>query len=170
VSRLVAEGIPPETISLLATDDWNTTPAIGPVHEIGEDTEAGQHAAVGAIAGLVAGAVLSVIPGIGTVLAVGPITAGIAGLGIGAAAGGVIGLLKDHGVSEAEAEFYAEGMRRGGALVSVQTTSDAESEIDQKLTAAGAEDVMDHVAEWRASGWKKFDPNAEPMERVRRAG
>jgi hypothetical protein len=170
VSRLVADGLPRETISVVASSERDDTPAIGPIHDVGEDTEAGRDASIGAIAGFVAGTILAVIPGIGPILAVGPITAAIAGLGVGAAAGGAIGMLKDQGVSEAEAEYYAEGIRRGGALVSVHTTSELESDVKKRLKDAGAEDVMDHVAEWRAAGWKGFDPNAGPYQRVRRAG
>src|SRR6266498_1075621 len=100
-----------------AADDM---PAIGPVHEVGADEETGRDAAIGGSAGAVAGLILVLIPGIGPLLAVGPIARAIGGLGIGAAAGGLIGALKDTGMSDQEAEHYAEGIRRGGAMLSVK--------------------------------------------------
>ena len=117
-----------------------------------------------------AGTILAVIPGIGPILAVGPISAALAGIGIGAAAGGVIGLLRDKGVSEEEAEYYAEGIRRGGSLVSVRSDSDTDGRVSKILERSGAEDVKKLAAEWRQAGWKGFDANAEPYERTRKAG
>ena len=53
----------------------------------------------------------SAIPSSG---AAGPLAGAIGGLGVGAAAGGVIGLLKDHGVSEDEADLFA-AIKNGAA-------------------------------------------------------
>lgn len=94
--------------------------------------------------GLAAGMVAVVIPGIGPLIAAGPIAGAIGGLTVGAATGGVIGLLRDHGVSEDEAEFYAEGVKRGGALVTVQGVSDDRAAIARKIFEKhGAVDTED---------------------------
>jgi hypothetical protein len=45
----------------------------------------------------------------------------------------VIGLLKDQGISEEEAEFYAEGVKRGGALVTVQGVSEDRAEKAREI-------------------------------------
>jgi hypothetical protein len=169
-ANLVAEGIPRESISVLTADRRDDAPAIGPVHEIGADTEAGRDAVYGAIAGFVAGTILAVIPGIGPILAVGPITAALTGIGVGAAAGGVIGLLRDEGISEDEAEYYAEGIRRGGSLVSVRADDETEATASKVLERSGAEDVKELAAEWRKAGWTGFDANARAYERTRKAG
>jgi len=83
-----------------------------------------------------------VIPGIGPLIAAGPLAGAIGGMGVGAATGGVIGLLRDHGVSEEEAQFYAEGVKRGGALVTVNGVSEDRADQAKKiLTRHGAIDT-----------------------------
>ncbi len=95
-----------------------------------------------------------VLPGIGPLIAAGPIAGAIGGLTVGAAAGGIIGLLKDHGISEEEAEFYAEGVRRGGSLVTVQgIPEDREKEARKILDDNGAIEVERLADEWRRDGW-----------------
>jgi hypothetical protein len=88
-----------------------------------------------------------IIPGIGPLLAAGPLAGAIGGLGVGAAAGGIVGLLRDNGVSDEEAEFYAEGVKRGGALVTVRRVSDEQ--------AAKAREIFD-----RHGAIEKEDLNA----------
>jgi len=164
-SALVDEGFPREEISIIAGDrrTEEETPKVGPLHEVGGHTEAGRDAAIGGMAGLVAGIVALAIPGVGPLLAIGPLAGAIGGLGIGAAAGGLIGALKDKGVSEEEAEFYEEGLRRGGAVVAVQVPDDRERDAKTALKEAGAADIVKRAEEWRAAGWT-------PAPRVRRAG
>ena len=90
--------------------------------EVGESDTGG--AAKGAVAGGVLGGAAGLavslmglaIPGIGPILAAGPIVAALAGAGAGAVAGGLIGSLTDIGVEKDEAELYAESVRRGGSL------------------------------------------------------
>ena len=66
------------------------------------------------------------IPGIGPVIAAGPLAAGLLGAATGAVAGGatggIVGGLLNMGVPEEEAHYYAEGLRRGGTLVSATVT------------------------------------------------
>jgi hypothetical protein len=165
VSALEGEGFARENISIVAGDRRTEadTPAIGPVHEVGADTEAGRDAAIGGIAGFVVGIVALAIPGLGPLIAAGPLAAAIGGLGIGAATGGLIGVLKDHGVSEEEAEFYEEGLRRGGAVVTVRAPEDRADDATKALKRAGAADILKRAEEWRVAGWT-------PSHRVRRAG
>jgi hypothetical protein len=108
----------------------------------GAESEAGSDAVVGGIIGLAAGMIAVVLPGIGALIAAGPIAGAIGGLTAGAAAGGLIGLLKDHGVSEEKAEFYAEGVSRGGALITVHNVDgDREKQARDILDEAGAVEV-----------------------------
>ena len=85
---------------------------------------AGIGAAVGGIGGLLAGLGLIAIPGIGPVVAAGWLAATAAGAAggalVGAAAGGLVGALTQAGVPENDAHVYAEGIRRGGTLVTAK--------------------------------------------------
>ena len=62
------------------------------------------------------------IPGLGPVVAAGSLVSTLVGAGAGAAIGGLAGSLAEAGVDERDAHLYAEGVRRGGALVTVRTT------------------------------------------------
>jgi len=95
---------------------------------------------LGAIAaGLVATGIVAV-PGLGLVAA-GPVLATLAGLGAGAAAGGVTGALIGVGLPEHEARFYHEQIEYGGILVGVYTHDDRAKQARKILEAAGAEKV-----------------------------
>jgi hypothetical protein len=122
---LLSNGFTRDEVSFLAGDtEPHETPAIGPQESVGADAEAGRDAWIGGAVGLAAGAVAAVFP-LGALVMAGPLATAIGGLSLGTAAGGIIGLLKDHGVAEKDAEFYAEGVKKGGALVTVQGVSKA---------------------------------------------
>jgi uncharacterized membrane protein len=74
---------------------------------------------LGGLAGLLVGLGALTVPGVGPVLAAGPLSAALgtalAGAGIGAAAGGLVGALVGVGVPEEEAAYYEEGVRRGAS-------------------------------------------------------
>jgi len=118
--------------------------------------------ALGGAAGLAASLMGLAIPGIGPILAAGPIAAALVGAGAGAAAGGLIGSLTDQGVEPEHAEIYAESVRRGGTLITVRADQSRTDEATAILRDAGAIDIDKRVDEWRASGWTKFDPKAQP--------
>jgi len=118
--------------------------------------------ALGGAAGLAASLMGLAIPGIGPILAAGPIVATLVGAGAGAAAGGLIGSLTDMGVEPAHAEIYAESVRRGGTLVTVRTDESRADEAASILRDAGAVDIDRRAEEWRVSGWMGFNPKAEP--------
>lgn len=115
---------------------------------------AGTGAAVGGILGLVAGAASLAIPGIGPIIAAGPIASALAGAGIGAAAGGIIGALANLGVPEEEAHYYAEGVRRGGTLITVRAENDQSAECAARVMREhGAVDIEKRAAQWKEKGW-----------------
>jgi hypothetical protein len=68
----------------------------------------------------------------------------------------------DAGLSEDEAHAYAEGIRRGGTMVSVRVD---ESRADQTLDILGDEGTVNmgqRTAQWRNEGWSgRFDPAAQ---------
>lgn len=109
------------------------TPAIGPVLRFtGSQSEAAQDTWVGAVVGFAAGLVVA-LPDVGLLVAAGPLAGMIGGLAVGGAAGGLFGLLKDHGISEEEAEFYAEGVRDGGSLVTVSHVSEPRAKEARRI-------------------------------------
>jgi hypothetical protein len=98
---------------------------------------AGEGAAVGGITGLLLGVAAMLIPGVGPIVAVGPLAAALAGAvtgGVtGAVVGGVVGALEDAGVPHDEARYYDERFRTGGMLVTVRAESDARYD-DARMT------------------------------------
>ena len=132
--ELLSAGFAREAVNFVAGDvRGRETPAIGPSLAVGAESEAARDAFIGGVAGLAAGAIAVVLPGIGSLIAAGPIAGAIGGLSMGAAAGGIVGLLRDHGISREEAEFYAEGVRRGGALVTVHGVSGPRASQAEKI-------------------------------------
>ena len=115
---------------------------------------AGTGAAVGGVLGLVAGVASLSIPGLGPFIAAGPIASALAGAGIGAAAGGLIGALTSIGVPEGEAHYYAEGVRRGGTLITVRADTEQAADCAANVMRAhGAVDIDERAAQWKESGW-----------------
>lgn len=158
LNDLLQAGFSREQVSFLAGDTrGHQTPKVGPaLEDAGSESEAGTDAFIGGAVGLAAGLVAMVLPGIGALLAAGPIAGAIGGLTLGAATGGIIGLLKDHGISEEEAEFYAEGVRRGGGLVTAHGIPDEREKDARKiLDDHGAIEIERLADEWRADGWQQ---------------
>ncbi|MGZ8254746.1 MAG: hypothetical protein ACXWVT_07840 [Burkholderiaceae bacterium] len=138
----------------------------------GAATGAAAGGVLGGAAGLVVGLMGLAIPGIGPIVAAGPLAAALAGAGVGAVAGGLIGGLTGAGVSEDDANYYAESVRRGGALVTVRAEDSRADEAVRIMRSHGAVDVERRAAQWRDEGWTRHDPAAEPysvdqMERDR---
>jgi hypothetical protein len=128
---------------------------------------------VGGAIGLLVGAGLLAIPGIGPVLAAGPLAAavgtaaatagaGALGAGIGAATGGLLGALVGLGIPEEDAEYYSEGVRRGGTLVTVQTEDRLADDAHYIMQRNGAIDIHERGAQWRSEGWTGYNPAADP--------
>lgn len=140
---LLDGGFTTEEVGFVAGDTrGHTTPKIGTVESVGAENEAPQDALLGGMAGLALGMIAVVIPGLGPLIAAGPLAGAIGGATLGATAGGVVGLLRDHGISEDEAQFYAEGVKRGGALVTVHGVAENRAgEARKILERSGAIDT-----------------------------
>ena len=125
--------------------------------------------AIGGAAGLLAGLGLLAIPGIGPVVAAGWLVATAAGAAIGATAGGIVGALTQSGVSEEDAHAYAEGVRRGGTLVTARVPDDGRARFEAILDRSSV-NISERSAAYRKAGWSKFDAKAPPFtpEQVRR--
>lgn len=147
--QLLATGFTQEQVSFVAGDTrGHQTPAIGPIEGTGAESEMPQDIAIGSAIGLTAGLILLVIPGVGPFLAAGPLAAAMGGIAAGAGVGGIVGLLRDHGVSEEEAEFYEDGVRRGGALITVRgATEEAEKKARKIMKDNGSLDTEELIAQ-----------------------
>ncbi|HET9532993.1 MAG TPA: hypothetical protein VFQ92_21740 [Blastocatellia bacterium] len=143
VEDLVHYGWSRDDISLLMSDATR-----GREFGLAMATKAPEGAAAGATIGGVIGAIAAglvalgivALPGIGLVAA-GPIVATLAGLGAGAAAGGLTGALIGLGIPEHEAKFFNEEIERGGILVGVYSHADRADQARKIMDAAGAERV-----------------------------
>ena len=129
----------------------------------GAATGGGVGAAVGGTAGLLAGLGLIAIPGVGPVVAAGWLVAALTGAAAGGATGGIIGALSQQaGISDDDAHVYAEGLRRGGALVSVKVDDEDASRI-QSIMDRSSVKVADRAAAYRKSGWASYNASAKPL-------
>jgi uncharacterized protein (TIGR02271 family) len=86
------------------------------------------------------------------------------GAGVGAAAGAVTGgitaSLIDTGVDEERAGYYAEGIRRGGALLTIEVEDNWADRAADIMNSYGPVDLDTRAAEWHASGWQGYDEQA----------
>jgi len=164
VQDLVEKGFARDTISIAAnnaTGEYTQSPPSGEEWS-GTATGAATGATIGGIGGLLVGLGALVIPGIGPVVAAGPLIAALTGAGIGAVAGGLIGALTDIGVPEEEAGYYAEGVRRGGTLVTINAEDGRVDEAIDILEDHNAVDVEQRASSWKQSGWTGYNPTAQP--------
>jgi len=163
VRDLVSAGIRREDIGFMANEK-QTIPSSAALNESegevggaagGALTGAGAGAAIGGLGGLLLSVAPLAIPGIGPIIAAGPVAAALAGAGVGAVAGGLIGGLTHLGVPEEEAHYYAEGVRRGGILVTVASGSEAQaSRAVDIMKRHGAIDIDERATQWKRQGWK----------------
>jgi uncharacterized membrane protein len=131
-------------------------------NELGSNTTTG--AAAGGFAGLLIGLAAVAIPGIGPIVAAGPIAAALAGAGVGAATGGMLGALADMGVPGHEAKYYEEAIRRGGTLLIVDADGDMAEQAQSILDRHGAIDIEARSAAWREEGWTPNDPHSDASD------
>src|SRR5215213_7130749 len=164
VRRLEAAGIAHKNVSLVANnkDDKYTHHTNGRMlDQDTDDSDAGDGAGTGATvgtlagggAGLLAGLGLLAIPGLGPVVAAGWLVSTLVGAGAGAAVGGIAGALVDAGVDENDAHAYAEGSRRGGAMVTARASDVEVDRILDILDDEGTVDFDERETTWRSEGW-----------------
>ena len=129
----------------------------------GAGTGAGIGATLGGAAGLLAGLGIMAIPGIGPVVAPGWLAATAAGAAAGGLTGGIVGALTQAGVDDDDAHVYAEGVRRGGTLVTARVPDNERSRYEAILDRA-AVNIHERREAYRAEGWTSFDENARPYD------
>src|SRR6202012_5907751 len=145
VDRLLAGGFSNDDVSVLMSDNSGSkdfaTEKNTKAPE-GTTTGGGVGGVVGGTLGLLDGIGALAIPGVGPLIAAGPIMAGLAGLGIGGAVGGLVGALVGMGIPEYESKRYEGRVKDGGILVSVHCdTSEEISRAKDVLKQAGGEDI-----------------------------
>jgi uncharacterized membrane protein len=167
VTRLEAAHVPNFEISLVSNNfndahTHRTTRSFdkeGPSHEFAGATAAAGTIA-GAGAGLLAGLGTVAVPGFGPVIAAGWIVSTLVGAGAGAAVGGLAGALADAGLSDEDAQNYAEGVRRGGALVTVKVD---EAQRDRVVKILDDEGEIEPSEEERAAAREEDEAPAPPI-------
>jgi hypothetical protein len=145
VDQLVAAGFSNQDVSVLMADrqgakdfaaEKNTKAPEGATAGVGVG------GAVGGTLGLLAGIGALAIPGVGPLIAAGPIMGALAGLGVGGTVGGLVGALIGLGIPEYEAKRYEGRVKDGGVLLSVHCDSSHEvSRAKDILKATGADDI-----------------------------
>ena len=179
VDQLKAAGISEDDISIVSKNADGRYKD----NDVGEDagTGAGIGAAVGGVGGLLTGLGIMAIPGVGPVVAAGWLAAtaagAVTGAVVGGAAGGLIGALTDSGVDERDAHVYAEGVRRGGTLVTAKVDEGRAAEAEAILQRSNWVDQPTRRTAYEGQGWTGFDDASEPYsqaeidaERARYAG
>jgi hypothetical protein len=158
VHDLEAAGFAHDDMSLVARDGEDGRPGdTSTDSNSGAGTGATLGTLVGGGAGLLAGIGALAVPGLGPIVAAGWLVAALTGAGVGAAAGGLLGGLTSAGISEEHAEIYAEGVRRGGHLVTLRVAEARVMEAEAILTRHGAVDTHARAEDWRQSGWAGGD-------------
>lgn len=165
VGALESAGVPSKDISLVSN---NADKRHGEQSNAGEDAGkgAGIGAVVGGAGGLLTGLGLMAIPGVGPVVAAGWLAAtaagAVAGAVAGGAAGGLIGAMTSSGVSEDDAHVYAEGVRRGGTLVTAKVEETLVPEAEAILKRSNWVDPAERRVAYNEQGWTRFDDTLEP--------
>uniref|UniRef100_E6QLC8 General stress protein 17M-like domain-containing protein n=1 Tax=mine drainage metagenome TaxID=410659 RepID=E6QLC8_9ZZZZ len=165
--RLIASGFSSKDVSVLMADNEGSRQ-----FATEKNTKAPEGATTGVTTGGIVGGTLGIlagigtlaIPGVGPLIAAGPIMAGLAGLGIGGAVGGVVGALVGMGIPEFEAKRYEGRVKNGGVLLSAHCdSSDEVSRAKEVLKATGAEDIS-------SAGEKSVSSHGVNTEAVDRNG
>jgi len=124
IEGLKKRGYSTDEISIVARDQDevdSVSEATGTKAPEGLATGATAGGVLGGLAGLLAGAGALAVPGIGPILAAGPIAAALTGAAVGAGAGGLVGGLIGLGIPEEDASRYSDYVKEGRILVLVES-------------------------------------------------
>jgi hypothetical protein len=150
VSALKSNAFPESSISVLFPDKEGTKDF---AHD--NSTKAPEGAVTGASAGGVVGGTLGLlagigalaIPGVGPLIAAGPIMAALSGAAVGATVGGIGGALVGLGIPEYEAKIYEGKIRDGNILLAVDCVNGDESKKAEELFKANKASDIHRVGE-----------------------
>lgn len=122
IEELKRQGFKAEDISIVAKDKRDVSAIsdeTGTKAPEGVATGAATGGILGGVTGLLAGLGALAIPGVGPIIAAGPIAAALTGAAVGAGAGGLVGGLVGLGIPEEEAQEYDTMVNDGRILVMV---------------------------------------------------
>jgi hypothetical protein len=145
VDALISAGLSCNGLSLLMSDkagwhDFTCGSAAKQTSSVAAGAEVG--GVMGGLVGLLVGLGALAIPGVGPLVAAGPIMASLAGLSVGGAIGGLVSALVDLGLPEYEAKLYDGRLKSGAVLLSVHCLSiEQVGTAKDVLKANGGEDV-----------------------------
>jgi hypothetical protein len=163
VDDLKTNGFSDNDVSVLLSDQQGTYDF---AHE--KNTKAPEGATTGVATGGILGGAFGwlvgvgalAIPGVGPIVAAGPIMADLSGAAIGAAAGGLTGALIGLGIPEYEAKRYEGKVRAGNVLISVHADTSEQTKRArgvferhdaEDIAAAGEESVAGHAGPGRSA-------------------
>lgn len=147
IQALRERGFRSDEVSVLARDDRDAgrreqdTMMGTPDDDLSEGVTAG--GILGGLAGLLAGVGALAIPGVGPIIAAGP----VAGVLTGAVTGGVAGGLIDWGIPEERGQYYEGQLREGNMVALVKADQRRIDEAQRVLRDSGARDIESHDAE-----------------------
>ncbi len=171
IEDLVERGVDRAEISILSNDsagwyDENSE------EEAGAEKGAGIGALAGGAGGLLAGLGMLAIPGIGELVAAGWLLSAAAGAAagaiIGGATGGIVAWLMDNGIDERDANVFAEGLKRGGTLVTAAVPDTLVVAAEAIFLKHGV-DTAARRDDYHAEGWSRFDDKASAPPVIRRS-
>ncbi len=140
VDELKRRGVPEKDISLVARDDGKMKgghPGDG-MHDLSSGI--GWGSTIGGVTGLLAGVGALAIPGIGPIIAAGPLAATLTG----AVAGGVAGGLMDYGIPKNESHEYEQRLKEGKILLMVRSDVPEVDKAKRLFEENGASDIHVH--------------------------
>ena len=145
VEQLQAQGFALSEISVLMPDTGGTRD-VGHITATkapeGATTGGATGGVAGGVIGLLAGIGALAIPGVGPLIAAGPIMAALSGAAVGATAGGIVGGLIGLGIPEIEAKRYEEKLKKGNYLIAVHTHESKDVDRAKEIFKnAGADDI-----------------------------
>lgn len=167
-------GVPQEEISLIAGNEASLHDEyLEKSRKASASTVAvaASDASLGGGVGILAMLIAFAIPGVGPIVALGPMLTVLGAMGIGAAAGGLIGAFHNMGISHEEAPLYEEAVRRGVAMVAARIDERLEEEAVAALKRHGARDLRDEADTWGHAGWSgpTHDPHPYVSDSAKRS-
>lgn len=177
---LLDQGARKEELSVVSHSDGSAVLSSGHAEDVakhGITTTTGADAAMGAAKGLSVGMGVGIlgtlaallIPGVGLVLGAGAVATALAGTAVaGAAAGGIVGFLKDQGMNEEAAAEYHARVAAGGAILSLGVPSGSLSEADAEALLVKYDAVGVFTSSPAVAGSGSRVVPSEPLENLAR--
>ncbi|MBD2846939.1 general stress protein [Paenibacillus sp. IB182496] len=141
IESLKKQGYRSDEISVVAKDEEEVeqvAEATGTKAPEGLAAGATAGGVLGGLTGLLAGVGALAVPGVGPLLAAGPIAAALTGAAVGAGAGGLVGGLIGMGIPEEDAQMYSDYVKDGRILVMVEPREDHRGIVHDAFTSSNS--------------------------------